>query len=80
MNSLYIILAKTTAGAIAEIIILLLIAGAIAYLTAYFYHKAVYMKKINALEEEKSALQRKVGDQERTISELNNKVAELEKK
>ena len=52
MNILTTILAQTTTGAIIEIIVLLLVAGAIAYLTAYFYYKAVYMKKINTLEKE----------------------------
>ena len=40
MTSLFTILAQTKSGTVVEIIILLLVAGLIAYLTAFFYYKS----------------------------------------
>jgi len=50
MTILANLLAQTRTGAIIEIIIMLLIAGIIAYLTAYYYYKPIYTKRINKLE------------------------------
>ena len=50
MNISMTILAQTKTGTAIEIIVLLLIAGLIAYLTSYLYYKSVYAKKIAALE------------------------------
>lgn len=50
MTILINLLAQTRTGAIIEIIIMLLITGIIAYLTAYYYYKPIYTKKINKLE------------------------------
>lgn len=80
MNILATILAKTTTGAVIEIVIILLVTGAIAFLTAYFYYKAVYTKMINALSKENTALEREVTERKREVSELKNKIVELEKK
>jgi ferritin-like protein len=80
MNLLTTILAKTTTGAVIEIIIMLLVAGIIAFLTAYFYYRSVYLKRIGILEEEKKALERQVISREREIAELTDKITELEKK
>ena len=56
MNTHMIILQQNNTGAIFEIVLLLVIAGLIGYLTAYFYYKSVYTKKINILEGEKTEL------------------------
>ena len=56
MTSLFTILAQTKTGTVIEIIVLLLVAGVIAYLTAFVYYKSVYTKKINALESEKEIM------------------------
>ncbi len=56
MKTIFIILQQTTTMAILEILLLLVIAGLIGYLTAYFYDKSVYTKKIKILEGEKSEL------------------------
>ena len=80
MTILTSIIAKTTVGAIIEIIILLLIAGTIAYLTAYAYYKSVYTKKINLLEEEKAALERRISVYQAEIDDLSKKIQEMEKK
>jgi Tfp pilus assembly protein PilE len=80
MNILATILAKTTTGAVIEIIIILLVAGAIAFITAYFIYRSVYLKKIGILEEEKSALSRQNTTLEREVADLKNRISELEKK
>ena len=60
MNTLFIILQQTQTGAILEIILLLIIAGVIGYLTAFFYYKSVYTKKINILNDEKAELNKQI--------------------
>jgi predicted flap endonuclease-1-like 5' DNA nuclease len=50
MSTLIILLAQTKGEATVEILALLLIAGLIGYLTAWFYSKSVYGTKIKALE------------------------------
>jgi len=77
MNILTSILAKTTTGAAIEIIIIILVAGLIAFLTAYFYYKSVYTKKIKILEDEKSGLENRIRSLERELDELK---ATIEKK
>ena len=52
------ILAQTRTGAIIEIIIMLLIAGIIAFLTAYLYYKPIYTKKIQILETSRLELEK----------------------
>ena len=80
MNIIATLLAKTTTGAVIEIIIILLVAGAIAFISAYYLYRAVYLKKIGILEEEKAKLEREVTARDREISELKDRIAELEKK
>jgi hypothetical protein len=60
MNTLIVILQQTNTGAVIEILLLLIVAGLIGYLTAYFYYKSVYTKKINILEGEKSELKKHI--------------------
>jgi Tfp pilus assembly protein PilO len=60
MNTLIVILQQTNTGAVVEILLLLIVAGLIGYLTAYFYYKSVYTKKINILEGEKSELKKHI--------------------
>jgi hypothetical protein len=79
MKILMSLLATTKSGAVIEIIAILLIAGTIAYLTSYFYYKALYMKKITALEAEKKALEMENADHTSEIASLKTKITELEK-
>jgi Tfp pilus assembly protein PilO len=60
MNTILIILQQTNTGAVIEILLLLVVAGLIGYLTAYFYYKSVYTKKINILEGEKNELKKHI--------------------
>jgi cell division protein FtsB len=80
MNIILSLLATTKSGAVIEIIILLLVAGLIAFLTSYFYYKSVYIKKINALEEEKKTLEKQNSNLGAEITDLKSRIAELEKK
>jgi len=68
MTTIFIILQQTTAGTVLEILLLLIIAGLIGYLTAYFYYKSVYTKKIDVLEGEKTELKNHI---ETLFSEKN---------
>jgi hypothetical protein len=73
------ILAKTTTGGTIEIIVLLLVAGIIAWFTAYFYYRSVYMNRIKKLETENEGLIRKADGLQAANHELNEKVSQLEK-
>lgn len=79
MNTFPTILAKTTTGGTIEIIVLLLVAGIIAWFTAYFYYRSVYMKRINLLETENEGLMRKADGLQAANNELNDRVSQLEK-
>ncbi len=79
MNSILTILAKTTTGGTIEIIVLLLVAGIIAWFTAYFYYRSVYMKRIKKLETENEGLMRKADGLQAANNELNDKLKQLEK-
>jgi uncharacterized protein (UPF0333 family) len=56
MNNLTILLAITKSGAILEILLLLLVAVIIGYVTAMLYYKSVYGKQILTAESEKADL------------------------
>jgi len=86
MKSLLLILAMSPALAAVLIVALLLVAGLIGYLTAWFYAKSVYTPVIKKLEDEKaqlnheiSGLKREIGKLEGNIKELGEKLEELEK-
>lgn len=74
-----ILLAKTTTGGTIEIVVLLLVAGIIAWFTAFYYYKSIYMKQIKKLEVENEGLVRKANGLQAANNELNDRVAALEK-
>ena len=78
ITTLVSLIAQTKTGAYIEIIILLLVAGLIAFLTAYFYYKPIYLRQINKLKDEKTDLERKVTNLQVQVSDLNTKNEELE--
>ena len=74
------ILAQTLAGTVIEIIVLLLVAGMIGYLTSFFYYRSIYQKKIDKLKSEMKDLQIKNDGLLDQIDQLNKEVEELKDK
>ncbi len=56
MTNIITLLAQTKTEATIEILLLLLVAGIIGYITAWLYYKSVYTKKIQSLETENEHL------------------------
>lgn len=79
MNPQFIFLTQSVAGAVTEIILLLIGAALIGFLTAWFYQKSVYTPVIEKLEAEKEELISKVNGLNIEISDLKKKIADLEK-
>lgn len=82
-----VIIAQTKASATIGMLVFLLVAAVIGYLTSYFYYKAIYMKKIQALESEIEGqkkeiinLEIKVSDLENNLSAKDKEIQELKKK
>lgn len=80
MNSLIILQVMSVAASVVLIIALLLVAGLIGYLTAWYYAKSVYTPVINKLEEEKAQLNREIEKLKEEILKLRGKIGELEGK
>jgi peptidoglycan hydrolase CwlO-like protein len=80
MTPLFVQLAQSVTGAVFTIVALLLVAGVIGYLTAWYYAKSVYTPIIKGLEAEKADLQKQVADLKDNVSKLNNKVDDLNAK
>jgi peptidoglycan hydrolase CwlO-like protein len=93
MNPQFIFLTQSVAGAVTEIILLLIGAALIGFLTAWFYQKSVYTPVIEKLEAEKedllnkidglnieiSGLKKNINDLEKTIEEKDKEIAKLKK-
>ncbi|MGA1977631.1 MAG: hypothetical protein ABSG89_07215 [Bacteroidales bacterium] len=77
MTIQFIQLAQSVTGAVITIVVLLIVAAAIGYFTAWFYAKSVYTPIIKGLEEEKANLQKEVADLKETVSRLNSQVEGL---
>jgi peptidoglycan hydrolase CwlO-like protein len=73
-------LVQSVFGAVVFIIILLLVAAVIGYLTAWFYAKSVYTPIIKKLEEEKADLQKQVAGLEADVRKLNKDIEGLNAK
>lgn len=71
------IFALTSTGSLMLIIALLLVAGIIGYLTAWFYAKSIYTPIIKKLETEKENLISRVKDLEADKEMLLNRIAGL---
>ena len=80
MNSLAILQVMSVTAAVLLIIVLLLVAGLIGYLTAWYYAKSVYTPVIKKLEDEKAQLNRQVSGLKDDIVRHKEKIADLEKK
>jgi peptidoglycan hydrolase CwlO-like protein len=79
MNAQFIFLAQSVVSAVIEIILLVLGAAIIGFLTAWFYQKSVYTPVIKRLEEEKEALNKKIEGLNSDIEKLNGDITGLKK-
>ncbi len=80
MNPQIISIVLSTAGPVIFIILLLLVSGAIGYLTAWFYAKSVYNPVIKRLEDEKVQLNKQITGLKDDVSKLNKSVDGLNDK
>jgi len=80
MNTLIIFQVMSVGASAALIIALLLVAGLIGYLTAWYYAKSVYTPVIKKLEEEKAQLNREISGLKEDIAALKSKIVDLDKK
>jgi predicted flap endonuclease-1-like 5' DNA nuclease len=86
MNTLTILLAQTKSAATIEIILLLLGAVIIGYVTAWLYYKSVYVKQIEDNEAEIDKLKKQISDLEedrlnfqKLLLEKDNEIIHLKK-
>jgi uncharacterized protein YegP (UPF0339 family)/chaperonin cofactor prefoldin len=86
MTHLFIQLAQSVTGAVITIVLLLLVAAIIGYLTAWFYSKSIYKPIIKGLEDDKAGLNKQVNslmDEKaglnKQVDSLKGKNAELDK-
>lgn len=76
MNTLTILLAQTKSAATIEIILLLLGAVIIGYVTAWLYSKSIYSKKIEIIESDNHELKSKIEDLKADKSNLQKLLLE----
>jgi chromosome segregation ATPase len=80
MESLLLISAMSVTTATIMIVALLLVAGLIGYLTAWFYARSVYTPVIKKLEDEKVQLNLEISGLREEITILKTRVSDLGKK
>ena len=80
MNSFIILQVMSVAVSVILIIFLLLVAGLIGYLTAWYYAKSIYTPVIKKLEDEKIQLNREISKLKDEIIRLKGKIEVLDKK
>ena len=85
MTQIFIQQAQSMGGNVALIVLLLLVAAVIGYITSWFYAKSVYTPVIKQLESENEGLRIKVGELndskkklEVQIDNLNEKITSIE--
>lgn len=74
MTNQVVLIAMSVTGAVVTIIGLLLVAGIIGYLTAWFYAKSVYLPVIKGLQNEKQQLISQVESLTKQVDLLNKQV------
>jgi uncharacterized protein YegP (UPF0339 family)/cell division protein FtsB len=77
MIHLFIQLVQSVTGAVILIVLLLLVAAIIGYLTAWFYAKSIYKPIIKGLEDDKAGLNKQVDSLMDDKAVLNKQVAGL---
>jgi len=80
MNTSLILLVQSATSAMIEIVLLILVAGLICFLTAWFYQKSVFTPIIKKLEAEKEDLNKKIVGLNNDITDLKGKIGDLENK
>lgn len=78
MTTLIILFAQTKSGAIIEILLLLLVAAIIGYITSWLYYKSIYKKRIEILEFERHEFNNRIVNLNDEISKLNKSISEKE--
>ncbi len=78
METLTILIAQTKGAAIIEIILLLLVAVVVGYITAWRYFRSVYLKRIEVIESGIDELKKQIVDLEAEKSNLGKRLSELE--
>jgi peptidoglycan hydrolase CwlO-like protein len=79
MSTLIILAIQTKGAAILIILALLLGAAIIGYLSAWFYSKSIYVKKIDIIQAEKDELERQIAGLNEEIGKLQENLAEKDK-
>lgn len=77
MSALFILLAQTKGMAIFVILLLLIVAGAIGYVTAWLYFKPIYGKKIKEFEVKLDESNNQLMNLKEENRNLNKKLDEL---
>jgi len=80
MNTQLILLTQSVTGAVVEIILLLVGAALIGFITAWFYQKSYFTPIIKRLEAEKEELNKKIAELNTRIEGLNNDISSLKSK
>lgn len=77
MNAQFIFLAQSVTAAVTEIVLLLIGAALIGFLTAWYYQKHFYTPIVKRLEDEKADLNNQIIGLKTDIADLNKQVAGL---
>lgn len=77
MTQIFIFAAQSVTGAVVTIIGLLLVAGMIGYLSAWFYAKSVYVPVIKKLQSEKDDLIHQVEALNRQVEVMKGEIIKL---
>ena len=80
MNPQFILLTQSVTGAVVEIILLVLGAAIIGFLTAWFYQKSYFTPIIQKLEVEKAELNKRIDGLNNDIAGLKNDISGLKTK
>lgn len=71
MNTLIILFAQTKGAAIVEILLLLMVAAIIGYITSWLYFRSIYKKRILVVESERHEFNNRIINLNAEISKLN---------
>ncbi|HAM09440.1 MAG: hypothetical protein A2X05_04840 [Bacteroidetes bacterium GWE2_41_25] len=82
MNAMLILIGETKLGATIEILLLLIVAAVIGYLTAWLYYKSIYTDRIKIIDSEKKELHKELvsleNENRKLLENLRVKDAEIQ--